>query len=418
MRELRFDSVGGASGDMILGALLELSDRRDELVDVLRSLLPNERFEIVSESVVERGVAALRTTVEIGTSEEKGRGVETNENHHHHGGHRDFASIKSLLENSQLPASVKALSVAVFARLAEAEGKIHGKPADQVHFHEVGAVDSIIDVVGACYLLWTLNIDRVRLSPLPVGQGTLTCEHGVMPIPAPATMELLKGLPIVQTDEPFELVTPTAAAILSTWVAESGDSPSNNRVIRDCVHSAGQRRLNGRGNLLRASILEVRGEELPWDADQCVVLETTIDDATPELMGALRDKLMAAGALDVFIIPAQMKKCRPGFALTVLCREDLQDDLTALLFREGTTFGIRRRLADRATLPREIVKTSTPFGPIDVKIGRLGGDVVVVSPEFDDCVKAAAGNDAPVKTVYEAARESARRGLRRSTESF
>ncbi|MEI6515476.1 MAG: nickel pincer cofactor biosynthesis protein LarC, partial [bacterium] len=303
------------------------------------------------------------------------------------------------------PAGVKRQSLAVFERLAEAEARVHGTTPDHVHFHEVGALDAIADIVGVCQALHLLHIDQVGFSPLPQGHGTIQCAHGTFPNPAPGTVELLKGFPVCHVDEPFELVTPTGAALLTTL--NSVATWPDGWIIKAVGHGFGQRKLNGRPNLLRATLLEAPSAKLE-DPDLCMVLETNIDDTTPELVGALVQKLLVAGAYDAFTASIQMKKQRPGTLLTVLCAPDLKAIMLDLIFTESTTFGVREHLTRRTMLEREIIEVETQYGMIRIKIGRWHGTPVTASPEYEDCAKAAATHTVSVRIVYESAQAAGR----------
>lgn len=390
MKILRFDSIGGASGDMILGALISLYDKNpDELNKQLKSLLPKEKFKIETETVHEQYLNGVRTKIILGDTHDK-KHV-----------HRNFANIKQLIDGSKLPGKVKSLSIEVFARLAAAEAQVHGVTPDEIHFHEVGAVDSILDIVGCCYLLVKLKIDRVYFSPLPLGKGSIKCQHGIIPLPVPATVELLKGFPVIQTDEPFELVTPTAAALLTTWNCTETLSHANT-IIKD-VNSFGHRKLSLRPNLLRVLLLESITASESSQYDNCFVLESNIDDSTPEIIGYVTEKLFSAGARDVFTTPVQMKKQRPGIMLTVICTENKKAKLQEIIFRETSTFGIREFPVSRKILDRTIEEVSTPYGKVKVKIGQLNGQVVTRSPEMDNCIELAEKHNVPVQQIYESA---------------
>lgn len=313
--------------------------------------------------------------------------------------HRGLREIRALIEGSPLPASVKAESARVFQRLAEAEALVHGTTPDQVHFHEVGALDAIIDIVGACLGLDMLAVKSVSLGPLPLGHGTVQCAHGILPVPAPATVELLKGFPVTPIDEPFETVTPTGAALLTTWKTQDA-FPSGSRILK-VGQGFGARALNGRPNILRAMLMETM--DVSPDTDACLALECNLDDLTPELTGSLMKRLLDAGVLDVFLTPAQMKKQRPGILLTVLCRLEQRAAMLDLIFRESTTFGIREYPVQRTVLARRHEFVETPFGRVRVKIGRWKGADITVSPEYEDCLRAAESAGAPVRAVYAAA---------------
>ena len=307
-----------------------------------------------------------------------------------------------MIQGSTLPDSVKKTSLAVFLRIAEVEAKIHGTTVEKIHFHEVGAVDSIVDIVGCCLALDWLGVDGVVVEPLPIGHGTVTCAHGVYPSPTPATLDLLKGLRVVEVDEPFETVTPTGAALLAAW-STMERLPSGSRVL-STSYSFGQRRLNGRPNLLRATLYE--SSPVDGAPDTCLLIETNLDDTTPELIGVLTERLLQAGALDAFTTAVQMKKQRPGVLVSVLCTAEKRDDVLNTLFRESTTFGIRERLVDRTVLPRRWENVHTPWGQVRVKIGSWKGEDVTRSPEMDDCLRVAREYGVPVRQVYDEAKKS------------
>jgi len=298
--------------------------------------------------------------------------------------------------------------------VAEAEGKIHGKPPSEVHFHEVGAVDSIVDIVGACIALEMLGKPRVLASPVVEGTGWINCAHGRFPVPAPATLAILgaRGIAVTQCAEPHELVTPTGAALLAEFAEEFG--AMENLVAEKTGFGLGTRENKTRPNVLRAvlgSQSKVQGPKSKvagaaandWETDRIAVLETNLDDISGEVLGGLVEAALAAGALDVFHTPIQMKKNRPGVLLTVLCAEADADKFSELMLRETTAFGVRRTLAERRKLRREFVTVKTKFGGVKVKLGKLNGKVVQAAPEFETCRKLAAQKKVPLKQVYEAA---------------
>lgn len=419
-RILWFDSVGGASGDMILATLIDLGVRPSDLNAALTSL-GNFHIAIEARQQASHGMHGSRVTVHAHEHHEHPHHGHHDHNHHdhpshgphdhpphsqpHHAPHRGLLEIEAMIKGSALPPEVKQQSVTVFRRIAEAEGKVHGKPPTEVHFHEVGALDAIADIVGACLGLHLLGIDHVGCSPLPQGHGTITCAHGIFPNPAPGTVELLKGFPLSQADEPFELVTPTGAALLTTW--SNLKSWPDGWHIKAVGHGFGQRMLNHRPNLLRATLLESAPVKMN-DPDLCLVLETNIDDTTPELVGSLAQKLMAVGAYDAFTSAIQMKKQRPATLLTVLCAPELKPVMLDLIFTESTTFGVREHLTRRTMLEREFTSVETSYGAIQIKIGRWHGTPVTASPEYEDCAKAATRHNVPVRAVYELAQSAGR----------
>ncbi|MDD5679501.1 MAG: nickel pincer cofactor biosynthesis protein LarC [Kiritimatiellae bacterium] len=403
MKHLHFDSVGGASGDMILAVLLDLGVSREDLQRQLAGL-PIGPFEVISALISDRGLHGTQVTVQA-TSPEHTHAGKAHSHAAAHPPHRGLKEIRVLIEGSQLSPGVKAASLRVFQRLAEAEAQVHGTTPDEVRFHEVGAVDAIVDIAGACLGLEMLGVADVSVGPLPMGYGTVACAHGVLPVPAPATVELLKGLPVTPADEPFELVTPTGAALLATWKTME-TFPSGSRILK-VGQGFGSRKLNGRPNVLRAMLMESESIAAAAYAspatDACLVLECNLDDLTPELTGALLNRLLGAGALDVFLTPVQMKKQRPGILLTVLCRTEQREAMLDMIFRESTTFGIREYPVRRTLLERRHESVETPFGPVRVKIGRWQGADITLAPEYDDCLKAAGRAGVSVRAVYDAA---------------
>jgi uncharacterized protein (TIGR00299 family) protein len=307
---------------------------------------------------------------------------------------------------------VKQRAVAVFQRIAVAEGKIHGLPADQVSFHEVGAVDSIIDITGACVALEMLGRPRVLASPVVEGTGWIDCAHGRLPIPAPATVAILgaRGIPLTQCAEPHELVTPTGAALLAELVESFG--PMKELVAEKIGYGLGARDNQTRPNVLRAilgvSRVEGRGSSAgtaahDWETDTVAVLETNLDDISAEILGNFMDRSLAAGALDVFHTPIQMKKNRPGVLVTILCAEAEADRFTEMLLRETSAFGVRRYGAERRKLRRELIPVQTPHGAVTVKVGKLDGKILQAAPEFESCKKLANQAGLSVREIYGAA---------------
>jgi hypothetical protein len=312
-----------------------------------------------------------------------------------------------MISYSPLSAWVREKAVAVFRRIAVAEGKIHGQPPEEVHFHEVGAVDSIVDIIGACIALEMLGKPRVLAAPVVEGSGFVNCAHGRFPIPAPATLNILtqRGVPISQCEEPSELVTPTGAALLAEFAETFG--PMQQIIPEKIGFGLGTRNNRTRPNVLRA-ILGRSGQEchpsnLDWESDTIAVLETNLDDINSEILGYVVEKCFAAGALDVFHTSIQMKKNRPGVLFTVLSPAAKQDSLTELLLRETTALGVRRSVAERRKLRRQVLKVKTEWGEVAVKIGMLNGERIQASPEFESCRALAEKTGAPLKEIYAAA---------------
>jgi pyridinium-3,5-bisthiocarboxylic acid mononucleotide nickel chelatase len=337
-------------------------------------------------------------------------GHEGHEHHGHEHEHgRSFAEIRELIQRSKLSPWVKEKAVGVFTRIARAEGKIHGMPAEEVHFHEVGAVDSIVDVVGACVALEMLGKPRVVANHVVEGTGFIQCAHGRFPIPAPATLNILGDarIAISQCEEPHELVTPTGAAILAEFVESFG--PMRGLVAEKVGFGLGTRDNKTRPNVLRAVLGASKQEAAnDWETDTVVSLETNLDDCLPEALGRFMERALEAGALDVFYTPVQMKKNRPGVVLTVLCAENGADGFSEMMLRETTAFGVRRTVYERRKLRREVRQIKTRFGNVAVKIGRLNGKVIQASPEYESCRGLAEEKQQPVLVIYHEAQAAAR----------
>ena len=388
-RTLHFESIGGASGDMLLGALVGLGVPVDELNRELATL-EVDPFEIVVERVVEQGMDGIRASVRLEEAKDDGH------HHCHHGRH--LSTILDLIGKSALPEPVKFQASEVFRRIGEAEAAIHGVDIEKIHFHEVGAMDSIIDIVGCCLALHKLGVDGVSIRSLPQGHGTLECAHGTYPNPAPATLRLLGGVPVEEVDEPFELVTPTGAALLATWRTAAVPMVGS-RAVKS-AYSFGHRTLRGRPNLLRATLYREVADDASGAPEEVLVLECNLDDMSPEWVGCLFDRLLEAGALEVFTAPVFMKKQRPGILLTVLCLPADRERMIDLLFRESTTFGIRERVERRTVLERSFQRVETPYGTVRLKIGRHNGELRSASPELEDCRRCAAEHGVPLKAVF------------------
>jgi uncharacterized protein (TIGR00299 family) protein len=298
---------------------------------------------------------------------------------------------------------VKEKAIAVFHRIATAEGKIHGVAPEQVGFHEVGAIDSIIDIVGACIALELLGRPRVIASQVSDGNGWIDCAHGRFPVPAPATLEILgaRQIPISQCDEPHELVTPTGAALIAEF-AESF-APMKTFVAEKIGYGLGTRLNKSRPNVLRAVLGTIAPDNAShdWETDTITIIEANIDDLNPEVLGSFLEQALAAGALDVFYTPVHMKKNRPAVQLTVLCGEADADEFSEMILTHTTAFGLRRHDASRRKLRREVVSVETPFGQVSVKLGRLDGKLVQIAPEFESCKQLSLTNGVPLKQIYE-----------------
>jgi uncharacterized protein (TIGR00299 family) protein len=383
-----FDCFAGASGDMVLGALLDAGVEPEVWQRELDKLNLSD-YELEIERVQKQGIAAtsVRVLVNEGSQE------------------RQLAEIEELVGTSQLPTEVKEASVEIFRRLAVAEAKVHGTTPDQIHFHEVGGVDAIIDIVGSVVGLRLLGVEEIYVSALPLGRGFVDCAHGRLPLPAPATVELLQGVPILSRDVEGELVTPTGAAILTTLAKGFGPFPP--MTVERIGYGAGQKDFPF-PNLLRL-LVGITSPTLDARMETLTLLEANIDDLNPEFYGHLMERLFTAGALDVYLTPVQMKKNRPGVLLSVACTPAQAEALAALVFAETTTIGLRRQEVQRWVLARERVEVETPYGTVGVKVARLGGKVMTASPEYEDCRRLALESSVPLKEVYTAAGAALRR---------
>jgi uncharacterized protein (TIGR00299 family) protein len=388
MRIAYFDCFSGVSGDMTLGALLacgaELGvSAEDCRADLARLNLPG--WELDVQTVSRSGIGAQSVTVRQ-TIQDQGHG-------------RHLSDIRAILEASDLPETVRGKALRVFSRLADAEAKIHQTTPDKIHFHEVGAIDAIVDIVGACLLLERLGIGQIHCSPLPMGHGFVECQHGTIPLPAPATLELLRGFPVYSAGVAGELVTPTGAALMTT-LAQFGPMPT--MTVAAAGYGAGKKDFGNRPNLLRVII----GEEVDTafsGAAEVTVLEMNLDDMSPQFYEPLTERLQEAGAADVFLAPIQMKKGRPGTLLTVLAPPERAETLAGILFTETTTLGIRYQTVRRLCLDREWTTVMTEYGAIRVKVGHWQGKETNAAPEYEEVKAAARRHTASVKAVHQAA---------------
>jgi pyridinium-3,5-bisthiocarboxylic acid mononucleotide nickel chelatase len=393
-----FDCPTGIAGNMCLGALLDVGVPLSHLQASLAELqLADEyanEYEIVVETVHRQGQRGTYVQVKVNAA------------HAHHAPHRHLTEIESLILNTQLSERVKTWSLEIFRTLAIAEGAVHGIPPEQVHFHEVGATDAIVDIVGTCIGLDWLNVDRVYCSALPTGGGTVKAAHGVLPVPVPAVLQLaaLRQVPFYDNGIQKELVTPTGAAIVTALADGFGAAPTF------ALHRVGL----GAGshdlpipNLLRLWVGETEVEIPPSSGDRpqetIALLETQLDDLSPQVVGYLFDTLLSAGAVDVFTQAIGMKKSRPGILLSVLCPTNLIEACESILFRETTTLGIRRSIQQRTVLPRQIESVETPLGLVRVKVAREGDRIVNVHPEYEDCARLAQQHNIPLKDVQQMA---------------
>jgi len=387
---LYFDCFSGISGDMVLGALLDAGLPLADLRAALGSLALDE-CEVDATRVLRSGISATQFIV-------RDHGTHHQHHHDHHHDHRSLPEIYRLIDSSALSPAGRERARALFHRLAEAEASIHQTPLDRVHLHEVGALDSIIDIVGAVFGLEWFGADRVVCSALNVGGGTVTSAHGVLPVPAPATVRLLGDAPIYGGAVQQELVTPTGALIASGYASAFGPVPA--MIVERTGYGAGSRDFPNAPNVLRVLVGNDRAASL---AERVSVIECEIDDMNPQIFGVVMDRLYEAGALEVFYVPVQMKKNRPGTLLTVILPLDRRSAVMDVVFRETTTIGLRHHDMDRECLERETVVVETPFGPVRFKIARRGGRIVNALPEFDDCVRIASARHMSVKDVQAAA---------------
>jgi len=379
MKVAYIDCFSGISGDMLLAALIDLGLPRKLLKKELEDL-PLGSYTIKISSGKRMQISGCRVEV-----------ILPKKGHRH----RNLTEIKSIITKSHLKKQVKELSINVFQKLARAESRVHKKNISQVHFHEVGAVDSIIDIVGTAIGIDYLKLDEVYASPVPLGTGFTTCQHGTIPLPAPATMELLKGIPVCGTSLNTELVTPTGAALLTSLANHYGPMPPMK--ITKIGYGVGSKKLKDRPNLLRLVAGEFPNNH---EVDQVAILEANIDDMIPEIYDYLMERLFGKGALDVSFSPIQMKKNRPGVLVRVICYPEKKHELLTIILQESTSAGIRYYYAQRTKLSREIKKISTPYGNLSVKIFKDTEGKYFASPEYEDCKKIAKKHGIPLKKVY------------------
>jgi hypothetical protein len=394
MRILYFDCIAGISGDMALGALIDAGADLEPIRAGLMTL-PVEPFDLEVEQVESNGIRATKVDVRTPAV----------------GVIRTYANIRSLLDLAELPLDAKGLAQRIFRRLAEAEAMVHRRELEQVTFHEIGAVDSIVDIVGTALALSSLGVERVFASAVPTGFGMVKTEHGSLPIPAPAVVELLRGAPMYSRGVPVELVTPTGAAILAALVEGFGELPRMR--VEHVGYGAGSARLDF-PNVLRVLIGEedreaVPGTETPAGTE--IVLETNVDDLNPELYAYVLERLFAAGAQDAWLTPIVMKKGRPAITISVLVSPQRQEAVRQVLFREAGTLGVRATSVDKQVLEREWVEVSTEHGTVRVKIASLEGKAVTLAPEFEDCARVAREAGVPLREIYEDAIRLAREAI-------
>jgi uncharacterized protein (TIGR00299 family) protein len=444
VKVLYLDCFAGISGDMTVGALCDLGVPPSVFEWELSKLEGLGELHLHFERVNRSGITAVKFDVHggdaascSGVGGEAGPAATTAHEHHHHhspahghehsyahehghgcghehahsadDGHchahgRSFREIREMIERSDLSDRVKGRAINIFKRIAVAEGRIHGVPTEEVHFHEVGAVDSIADIVCACVGIEHLGVDRVTISPLTEGHGFVDCAHGRFPLPAPATLEILQGVFLRQSESTQEMITPTGAGIVREFAASFGIMPEMR--IEKVGYGAGTRNPAGRPNVLRAVLgweEAVANDVAYFETDTVAVLEANIDDLNPEVAGSAMESLLAAGAFDVAFTPLYMKKNRPGFMLIVVCTPASAEELAKVLIRETSTFGVRLSEQRRLKLHREVVRVATRYGEVEIKIGRHGDEIVQVSPEYESCLRTAKQSGQSVREIYSTA---------------
>lgn len=383
MKVAYFDCFAGISGDMIVGALLDLGLPLEELEAGLNKIAVGD-YEVSAKKVTKQHIGATKFNVAAGEQKVV----------------RTFSNIRELIEDSDLAESIKSDALAIFKRIGEAEAKIHRKTLDQIHFHEVGAIDSIVDVVASVIGIHYLGIEKVYSSPVATGMGMTRTEHGMLPVPAPATLEILSGAPVYSSGVAAELTTPTGAAVLMHYATFAEEMPL--LTLENTGYGAGTRELEI-PNVLRAML----GVQTGAGAADVMLLETNIDDVPAEVLGYTMDALFELGALDVWFTPIQMKKNRPAVTLSALVPVGSEDEAVEMIFTQTATLGLRLSKQSRRVAEREIITVNTPLGRIHVKVGIYKGRVISIAPEYDDCSKLAARSGTPLREVYDLAREAA-----------
>ena len=411
MRIGYLECFSGISGDMLLGALVDAGVPFACLEETTAALKVGARLEM--RKVSRGGLAAIKVDVITPDSPAAEQAhvhndhpghAHTHEKHQHHAPHRSLSAIVEIIRSAPLTDAVKQRAIRAFQLLGEAEAAIHSVPVEKVHFHEVGAVDTIVDIVCAAVGAEALGVDRWLSSPLNVGSGTVVCQHGTLPVPAPATLALLGDAPVYAAGEPMERVTPTGAALLRMLDVQYTTLPAMH--ILKTGYGAGGRETPGQPNLLRLLVGEGEAAEIAA-TEPIAVIETVIDDCNPQVLSYVSELLLAAGAWDVYRASVQMKKGRAGVQVTVLCRPDLAPALQELLFRETTTIGLRWRLENKVALAREFVDVKTSLGKVRIKVARLNsGKIANAAPEYEDCRKIAAEHSLPLKQVMEEAMQA------------
>lgn len=428
MRIAYLDCFSGVSGDMVLGALLDAGVPAHLFENAVAALNIGARLEI--SRVTRQGIAATKADVFVGNEKELPRevyweeqthshehehshGHEQHHEHsqspadarasrpHEHGRGRGLKEIREIIRRAGISDGAKTIAIAIFENLGIAEAKVHDTSIDKIHFHEVGAVDAMVDIVCAAVGAETLGVDEWVCSPLNVGSGTVKCSHGTLPVPAPATLELLKDAPVYSSGPSVELVTPTGAAIVKTLAQRFGSIPQMR--IQEAGYGAGTRDFPDHANVLRLTVGETRAQDEKHAQQVVTVLEANLDDLSPQVFGYVMDRLLETGALDVFATPVHMKKNRPGTLLTVLARPEDVDRLEKIVFAETTTLGVRRREEERRVLERRFETVTTLWGDVRMKVANLNGTVSHYAPEYEDCRAIATERQVPLKQVMQEA---------------
>jgi len=406
MRIAYLDCFSGISGDMFLGALVGAGVPAEMLKKTVMALNVGARLEI--SRVSRCGISATKVDVFVHGEKDLPREVHLKKKrkvHNSHAPRRSLSEIRQIIQQASISASAKDTAIRIFEALGAAEAKVHNCSIDEIHFHEVGAVDAMVDIVCAAVGAEALGVDEIVASPLNVGGGTIKCAHGILPVPAPATVELLKGAPVYSSGVQAELVTPTGAAIVKTLASRFAPFPAMR--IERSGYGAGTREFPELPNVLRLTVGEAQAGIAPGISQETItVLEANLDDLSPQIFGYVIEQLFEHGALDAFGIPVQMKKNRPGTLLAVLCRPEDASKLTQMIFRETTTLGIRQRQQQRQILERRWEGVHTPWGPVRVKIARMNGAVTSCTPEYDDCRRIAVEHAVPLKSVIQAAMQA------------
>ncbi|KPK87946.1 MAG: hypothetical protein AMS27_00915 [Bacteroides sp. SM23_62_1] len=406
MTVLYYDCFSGISGDMNLGALIDLGVDPDHLKSELRKLnLEGFKLEWVTDS--RKGISGTRAIVKIsegpGKTEKSGKHGQSGPHHgsenHDHSDHRNLDDIRRIIENSRLNEFIKKKSLEIFQKVAEAEAKVHGKSVDDIHFHEVGAIDSIVDIVGAAICIDYLKPDRIISSSVELGGGFVKCAHGILPVPAPATVEILKDIPVKYGAVQSETTTPTGAAILAVFTDQFSDKPHFR--IQKTGYGIGERD-HDIPNVLRVHLGMLESHSGSGiEMHTASLIECNIDDMNPEIFGFIMDQLFEKGADDVFITPIIMKKARPASKLSVLCSETIENDLTELLLTHTTSLGVRKYTVEKTLLKREYQKLQTKYGPVTLKTAIYKGKKLKSKPEYEDCVRLAKEHNIPVNVIYQ-----------------